>query len=60
MKLRAPLSLTTADVIQVSVCLDQTENSQTLLTETDIDFGQEVLSSPVIKIACSNLLDQEI
>ena len=43
--------LTTADVIQVSASLDQTENSQTLLVEADIDFFQDVLSSVVITIA---------
>lgn len=60
MKLRGLFTLTTADVIQVSACLDQTENSQALLIEADIDFDQEVLSSAVITIACFNLLDQEI
>lgn len=51
MTLRALLTLTTADVIQVSACLDYTENSQALLIETDTDFRQEVLSSAVITIA---------
>lgn len=40
-----------ADVIRVSVPLDETEKSQTLLSETDIDFHQEVLSSAVITTA---------
>ena len=40
-----------ADVIRVSVPLDATEKSQTLLSETDIDFHQEVLSSAVITTA---------
>ena len=51
MKLRALSALTTADVIQISACLDDTENSQTLLIETDTDFAQEVLSSVVITTA---------
>lgn len=60
MKLRAPLAQTTADVIQVSARLNYTENSQTLLIETDIDFAQYVLSLVVITTAFLNLLDQEI